>query len=103
MPVLSIMLMLTAPRHAPPIILMTDEVHSMPYIELTGHTLMDLINDGEVNPEELHQAGVASGSILRVNVHGELEVRQHDRWELVGGLLGNYEDRLRKVTGFDWV
>lgn len=75
----------------------------MPFIELTGQKLMDVINDGEVNPEELRRAGVTSGSILRVNIHGELEVRRRDGWELVGGLLGNYEDRLRDVTGYDWV
>lgn len=75
----------------------------MRYIELTGRTLLDVINDGEVNPDELHQAGVSSQSILRVNIYGELELRHHNRWEMVGGLLGNYEDRLRKVTGYDWV
>ncbi|MEZ6087099.1 MAG: hypothetical protein R3C05_03515 [Pirellulaceae bacterium] len=74
----------------------------MPFIELTGQTLMDVINDGEINPEELRTAGVKGTSILRVNEHGELELRKSHGWELVGGLLGNYEDRLRDVTGFDW-
>ena len=74
----------------------------MPFIEITGQTLMDVINDGEINPEELRKAGVTGKSILRVNEHGELELRKQKGWELVGGLLGNYEDRLRDVTGFDW-
>ena len=74
----------------------------MPFIELTGQTLMDVINDGEINPDELRKAGVNGASILRVNQYGELELRGKDGWELVGGLLGNYEDRLRDVTGFDW-
>lgn len=74
----------------------------MPFIELTGDTLLDIINDGEIKPDELHKAGVRSRSILRVNEHGELEVRKTDGWEMVGGLLGNYEDRLRDVTGLDW-
>lgn len=75
----------------------------MPFIELTGQTLLEVINDGEINPEELRKAGVHSHSVLRVNEHGELELRTRDSWDMVGGLLGNYEERLRNVTGYDWV
>ncbi len=81
----------------------TPQSDLMPFIELTGQTLLDVINDGEINPEELRRAGVTSTSVLRVNEHGELEIRKRNGWELIGGLLGNYEDRLRKVTGYDWV
>ena len=63
---------------------------------------MDVINDGEIDPEELRKAGVTTRCVLRVNEHGELELRRREGWELIGGLLGNYEDRLRDVTGLDW-
>jgi hypothetical protein len=73
------------------------------FIELTGKTLLDVINDGEIDAGELHRAGVRGDSILRVNRHGEIELRKHDRWDLVGGLIGNYEKRLQSITGLDWV
>lgn len=72
------------------------------FIELTGKTLLDLINDGEIDAGELHRAGVTGDSILRVNKHGEIELRRIDRWDLVGGLIGNYEKRLHAITGLDW-
>lgn len=72
------------------------------FIELTGKTLLDLINDGEIDAGELHRAGVTGDSILRVNKHGEIELRRKDSWDLVGGLIGNYEKRLHTVTGLDW-
>ena len=73
------------------------------FIELTGKTLLDIINDGEIDAGELHRAGVSGDSILRVNRHGEIELRRNDRWDLVGGLIGNYENRLHSITGLDWV
>lgn len=72
------------------------------FIELTGKTLLDLINDGEIDAGELHRSGVTGDSILRVNKHGEIELRRIDRWDLVGGLIGNYEKRLHAITGLDW-
>lgn len=72
------------------------------FIELTGKTLVDLVNDGEIDAGELHRAGVTGDSILRVNQHGEIELRRRDRWDLVGGLIGNYEKRLHNLTGLDW-
>ncbi|XZE56267.1 hypothetical protein SH139x_002367 [Planctomycetaceae bacterium SH139] len=72
------------------------------FIELTGRSLLDLINDGEIDVAELHRAGVNGDSILRVNRHGEIELRKQHGWDLVGGLIGNYEKRLHSVTGLDW-
>lgn len=72
------------------------------FIELTGKTLVDLVNDGEIDIGELHRAGVTGDSILRVNQHGEIELRRRDRWDMVGGLIGNYEKRLHNLTGLDW-
>ncbi len=75
----------------------------MGFIELTGKTLLDIVNEGEIDFSQLHAAGVIGDSILRVNQHGEIELRTRAGWELVGGLIGNFETRLRSMTGLDWV
>ncbi|QEG01081.1 hypothetical protein Mal15_51570 [Stieleria maiorica] len=75
----------------------------MEFIELTGKTLLDVVNEGEVDFKQLHQAGVTSDSIIRINRFGEIELRKKGEWMLVGGLIGNFEERLQKLTGLDWV
>ena len=72
------------------------------FIELTGKTLLDVVNEGEVDLKQLHDAGVVGDSILRINKHGEIELRCRSSWVLVGGLIGNFEERLSKLTGLDW-
>ncbi|WP_146533463.1 hypothetical protein [Rubripirellula reticaptiva] len=72
------------------------------FIELTGKTLLDLVNEGEIDLGELHEAGVCGDSILRINKHGEIELRCRGHWMMVGGLIGNFEERLMKLTGLDW-
>jgi hypothetical protein len=72
------------------------------FIELTGKTLLDVVNEGEIDLKQLHDAGVVGDSILRINKHGEIELRCRTSWILVGGLIGNFEERLRKLTGLDW-
>lgn len=72
------------------------------FIELTGKTLLDVVNEGEVDFKQLHDAGVRSDSILRINRHGEIELRTRSNWVLVGGLIGNFEERLMNLTGLDW-
>ncbi len=74
----------------------------MPFIELTGKTLLDVVNEGEVDLGELHRAGVVGDSILRINEHGEIELRRPHGWSLVGGLIGNFDERLKGLTGLDW-
>ncbi|TWT88016.1 hypothetical protein [Neorhodopirellula pilleata] len=75
----------------------------MQFIELTGKTLLDVINEGEIDMGQLHRAGVNGDSILRINKFGEIELRSRDEWVMVGGLLGNFEERLRKITELDWL
>jgi len=75
----------------------------MQFIELTGKTLLDVINEGEIDMGELHRAGVNGDSILRINKFGEIELRTRNEWVMVGGLLGNFEERLRKITELDWL
>ena len=72
------------------------------FIELTGTKLLDVVNEGEVDFKQLHDAGVRGDSILRINRHGEIELRGKAHWFLVGGLIGNFEERLMNLTGLDW-
>ena len=72
------------------------------FIELTGKTLLDVVNDGEIDVKQLHDAGVRGDSILRINRHGEIELRGKSNWVLVGGLIGNFEERLMNLTGLEW-
>lgn len=74
----------------------------MKFIEMTGATLEALVDDGEMHDDDLHRAGVESGSIVRINQQGDIEVRRPEKWDVVGGLLGNFEERIRKETGFEW-
>ena len=75
---------------------------SMQFIELTGKTLLQIANHDEISPAELHAAGVDDASLLRVNRQGDIELRRTDRWDVIGGLLGDFADRLRRETGLDW-
>ncbi len=74
----------------------------MEFIELTGKTLLDVVNEGEIDFKQLHDAGVNGDSILRINKHGEIELRCKSEWILVGGLIGNFEERLMELTKLDW-
>ncbi|MBB3206450.1 MULTISPECIES: hypothetical protein [Pirellulaceae] len=75
----------------------------MQFIELTGKTLLDVINEGEIDMRSLREAGVTTDSILRINKFGEIELRDRNEWVMVGGLIGNFEERLRKLTNLDWL
>ncbi|MCA9107203.1 MAG: hypothetical protein R3B96_19060 [Pirellulaceae bacterium] len=74
----------------------------MKFIEMTGATLEQIINDGEIHASDLMAVGVEPATIVRVNQHGDIEVRRPHRWDVIGGLLGNFDERIRKTTGFDW-
>ncbi len=74
----------------------------MKFIEMTGAQLGEIVNDDELSAGDLKNSGVVDASIVRVNQHGDIEVRRPHKWDVVGGLLGSFEDRIRKTTGFDW-
>jgi hypothetical protein len=74
----------------------------MRFIEMTGNTLGRIITVKELHTQTLEEAGVHEGTIVRVNEHGDIEVRRKERWDVIGGLLGNYEERIRRVTGLEW-
>jgi len=52
---------------------------------------------------ELGRLGVTAESVVRVNRQGDIEIRRSDRWEVIGGLLGEFEERIKKETGMDWL
>ena len=74
----------------------------MLFIEMTGKMLTSIISPDEISPEELRAAGVRDESIVRVNRQGDIEVRRANGWDVVGGLLGEFDRRLKQETGFDW-
>lgn len=74
----------------------------MKFIEMTGRQLRNVVTQGEFTPERLSEIGIRDDSILRINPQGDLELRCEDGWDLVGGLLGNYDQRAREATGLDW-
>ena len=74
----------------------------MQFIEMTGKTLQRLVSDDELHAGDLGQTGVTDETIVRVNRQGDIEVRRSDRWDVIGGLLGNYEQRIKLETGLDW-
>ena len=75
----------------------------MPFIEMTGKTLMQITTGQELTPDDLKAAGVGEESLVRVNPQGDIEVRKSDGWEIIGGLLGDdFKQRVEKATGLDW-
>lgn len=75
---------------------------AMKFIELTGVSLADIIDNEELHGQDLAEAGVSDSSIIRINQQGDIEVRRPKKWDVIGGLLGNFEDRVKKSTGLDW-
>jgi len=50
----------------------------MKFIEMTGTTLESMLSENEL--EQLSGAGVDDHSIVRVNQHGDIEVRRELKW-----------------------
>ena len=77
-------------------------IRFMQFIEMTGKVLAAMLSDDEMQASDLQTAGVTDDTIVRVNQHGDIEVRRENEWDVVGGLLGNYEERVKHATGRDW-
>jgi len=75
----------------------------MQFIEMSGKALQRVVSDDELHPNELVQLGVTDESVVRVNRQGDIELRRSDRWDVIGGLLGNFAERIKKETGLDWL
>jgi hypothetical protein len=74
----------------------------MHFIEMTGKTLLELHGIDELNVEDLRGLGVKESSVVRINRQGDIEIRRNDRWDVIGGLLGDYEHKIREATGLTW-
>ncbi len=74
----------------------------MSFIEMTGASLRRALHEDDMLGDELERARVEDDTIVRVNRQGDIEVRRAKGWEVVGGLLGGFEDRIRRETGLDW-
>jgi hypothetical protein len=74
----------------------------MKFIEMTGKLLKQLVSGDELHAGDLVSTGVEDDTIVRINRQGDIEVRRADRWDVIGGLLGDYEQRLKQETGLDW-
>ena len=75
----------------------------MEFIEVSGSVLLRLATEGEPGPNELAKFGVNDESVIRINRQGDIEIRRADGWDLIGGLLGDFERRVKRETGLDWV
>ena len=74
----------------------------MRFIEMTGRCLADIVKDDELHVNDLQAAGIEDETIVRVNQQGDIEVRRPNRWDVIGGLLGDFHERIKRKTGRDW-
>ena len=74
----------------------------MKFIEMTGRNLTELVKDDELHADDLQSTGIQDSTIVRVNQQGDIEVRRTDRWDVIGGLIGDFAQRVKAETGLDW-
>ena len=72
------------------------------FIEMTGKVLSDMLTDDELGAGSLADVGVTDETVVRVNQQGDIEVRRPEGWDIIGGLLGEFEARVKKATGLEW-
>ena len=75
----------------------------MQFIEMSGATLRKVDNEDELPAGAFEAAGIEGHTVVRINKQGDIEVRRPDSWDLVGGLIGDFETRVQSTTGLDWV
>jgi hypothetical protein len=74
----------------------------MEFIEMSGKTLLRIAAHIGPSPDQLKELGVTKDSIVRINRNGDIELRRADQWDIIGGMIGEYETLMRKETGLDW-
>ena len=76
--------------------------NGLQFIEMSGKTLLRVVTENELSSGELNEIGMSPHSIVRVNRQGDIELRRVQGWDVIGGLLGDFEVRLKRETGLDW-
>jgi len=74
----------------------------MKFIEMTGKHLAEIVNSDEFFADDLEQAGVSDDTVVRINLQGDIEVRRPHGWDVIGGLIGNFEERIKQRTDMEW-
>ena len=74
----------------------------MKFIELTGKALFDIVENDEFTEDDLRAAGVQEDTLIRINQQGDIEIRKANGWDVIGGLLGDFQERIKKKSGLDW-
>ena len=72
------------------------------FIEMTGKTLSAMMHEDELGAVNLSDVGVKDDTVVRVNKQGDIEVRRPDGWDIIGGLIGEFENRVKQATGLEW-
>jgi len=72
------------------------------FIEMNGKMLAEIVKDDELHVGDLEGTGVVDSTIVRVNLQGDIEIRRPNGWDVIGGLLGGFEERVKRTTGLDW-
>ena len=75
----------------------------MNFIEMSGKSLMRVLSDDQLQGDELANLGLTEESVVRINRQGDIEVRRANGWDVIGGLLGEFESRIKRETGLEWV
>lgn len=74
----------------------------MEFIEMTGRLLLEMADGETMSRDELKSAGVQDESVVRINRQGDIELRKHSAWDVIGGMIGEFEARVKQATGLDW-
>lgn len=74
----------------------------MKFVEITGKHLVHLVREDEMDADELRKLGVTDDSVVRINQQGDIELRRPEGWDVIGGLIGDFQNRIRKHTGMEW-
>jgi hypothetical protein len=74
----------------------------MQFIEMSGRVLKRIVSEDEFEAHELQRIGVTDDSIVRINRQGDIELRRQERWDVIGGLLGDFDHRVQRESGLDW-
>jgi hypothetical protein len=72
------------------------------FVEMSGEALLRVVTGDEIPVDELRRLGVTGDSLVRVNAQGDIELRRADRWDVIGGLLGDFAERVRRETGLEF-